>query len=112
MECWRSRNGNQRLHGSNTLWSGRDSPPAPKSHSPATLFYLHGGGFILGNLDSHDRIMRLLANYTECTVIGNITLFRRSTFSAGNRGNCGCLLPLPPAGGRLSNQHVPHWLCR
>src|SRR5699024_7041191 len=41
-----------------------------KSHSPATLFYLHGGGFILGNLDTHDRIMRLLASYTQCTVIG------------------------------------------
>ncbi len=43
---------------------------SPKSHSPATLFYLHGGGFILGNLDTHDRIMRLLASYTQCTVIG------------------------------------------
>lgn len=42
----------------------------PNSDSPATLFYLHGGGFILGNLDTHDRIMRLLAIYTQCTVIG------------------------------------------
>ncbi len=38
--------------------------PAP------VLFYLHGGGFILGNLDTHDRIMRLLAHYSGCTVIG------------------------------------------
>lgn len=38
--------------------------------APATLFYLHGGGFILGNLDTHDRIMRLLAHYTGCDVIG------------------------------------------
>lgn len=38
--------------------------------SPATLFYLHGGGFILGNLDTHDRIMRLLSDYTGCNVIG------------------------------------------
>lgn len=36
----------------------------------ATLFYLHGGGFIVGNLDTHDRIMRLLAHYTGCAVIG------------------------------------------
>lgn len=39
-------------------------------NTPATLFYLHGGGFILGNLDTHDRIMRLLAQYTQCTVVG------------------------------------------
>lgn len=38
--------------------------PAP------VLFYLHGGGLILGNLDTHDRIMRLLAHYSGCTVIG------------------------------------------
>lgn len=38
--------------------------------SAATLFYLHGGGFILGNLDTHDRIMRLLSHYTGCNVIG------------------------------------------
>lgn len=42
----------------------------PQPESKATLFYLHGGGFILGNLDTHDRIMRLLARYTQCTVIG------------------------------------------
>ncbi len=42
----------------------------PTKKSPATLFYLHGGGFIVGNLDTHDRIMRLLALYTDCTVIG------------------------------------------
>lgn len=42
----------------------------PTDSPPATLFYLHGGGFILGNLDTHDRIMRLLALYSGCTVIG------------------------------------------
>ena len=42
----------------------------PTGHSPATLFYLHGGGFILGSLDTHDRIMRLLADYSGCTVVG------------------------------------------
>jgi acetyl esterase len=43
---------------------------AAHKNSPATLFYLHGGGFVLGNLDTHDRIMRLLAQYTRCTVVG------------------------------------------
>ncbi|HCH50839.1 MAG TPA: acetyl esterase [Proteus sp.] len=42
----------------------------PVEKTPATLFYLHGGGFILGNLDTHDRIMRLLARYSGCAVIG------------------------------------------
>ncbi len=42
----------------------------PCEKPTAVLFYLHGGGFILGNLDTHDRIMRLLADYSGCTVIG------------------------------------------
>lgn len=42
----------------------------PQSESTAVIFYLHGGGFIVGNLDTHDRIMRLLAHYSGCAVIG------------------------------------------
>ncbi|HHE6467559.1 TPA: acetyl esterase [Providencia rettgeri] len=42
----------------------------PIKSPSATLFYLHGGGFILGNLQTHERIMRLLALYSSCTVIG------------------------------------------
>jgi len=42
----------------------------PQAQSDATLFYVHGGGFILGNLDTHDRIMRLLAHFSGCTVVG------------------------------------------
>ncbi|MEC9638198.1 acetyl esterase [Escherichia marmotae] len=54
---------------------------SPDADSTATLFYLHGGGFILGNLDTHDRIMRLLANYTQCTVVGiNYTLSPEARF--------------------------------
>jgi acetyl esterase len=36
----------------------------------AALVYLHGGGFILGSLETHDRIMRLFARHTGATVIG------------------------------------------
>lgn len=36
----------------------------------AALVYLHGGGFVLGSLDTHDRIMRLLACHSGVTVIG------------------------------------------
>lgn len=42
----------------------------PQESTPATLFYLHGGGFILGTLETHDRIMRLLAHHSGCSVIG------------------------------------------
>lgn len=42
----------------------------PIESPSATLFYLHGGGFILGNLQTHERIMLLLALYSGCTVIG------------------------------------------
>lgn len=33
------------------------------------LMYLHGGGYILGNLDSHDRICRLLALHSGWAVL-------------------------------------------
>jgi len=36
----------------------------------AALVFIHGGGFILGNLDTHGRIMRQLAHDTGATVIG------------------------------------------
>lgn len=32
--------------------------------------YLHGGGYVVGNLDTHDRIMRLLALKSGCAVLG------------------------------------------
>ena len=35
-----------------------------------TLVYLHGGGWILGNLDSHDKIMRRLALGSGAAVVG------------------------------------------
>ena len=34
------------------------------------LFYIHGGGFNLGSIDTHDRIMRILAEQTQSAVIG------------------------------------------
>jgi acetyl esterase len=33
------------------------------------LVYFHGGGWVIGNLDSHDRECRSLANQSHCTVI-------------------------------------------
>jgi acetyl esterase len=43
--------------------------PNPKRPLPG-LVYLHGGGFVLGSLDTHDRIMRLLAQKSGAAVIG------------------------------------------
>ncbi len=34
------------------------------------IVYIHGGGFVVGNLDTHNRIMRTIATYSEAVVIG------------------------------------------
>jgi len=40
------------------------------SNSPQpALIYYHGGGWVLGNLDSHDSVCRDIANAAQCTVI-------------------------------------------
>ena len=33
------------------------------------LLYLHGGGWVIGDLDSHDQICRVLANAARCAVV-------------------------------------------
>src|SRR5262245_37905880 len=33
------------------------------------LVYFHGGGFVIGNLDTHDGTCRALANAAGCTVV-------------------------------------------
>ncbi len=33
------------------------------------LIYFHGGGWVVGNLDSHDALCRSLANQAECVVV-------------------------------------------
>jgi len=53
-----------------------DGPVPVRYHLPTlndsapTIVYFHGGGFILGNLDTHDRIMRTLAHESRATVVG------------------------------------------
>lgn len=41
---------------------------APNQGGPA-LLYLHGGGWVIGNLDSHEEICRWFANSAACTVV-------------------------------------------
>lgn len=43
--------------------------PVDERPLPA-LVYLHGGGWVVGNLDSHDKIMRLLARGSGAAVVG------------------------------------------
>ena len=42
-----------------------DSEPGPL----ATLIYYHGGGFVIGNIETHDSTCRRLANKSRCQVI-------------------------------------------
>ena len=46
------------------------TPHAPAAHEkfPILVFY-HGGGFVIGSLDSYDSLCRALANRAECIVI-------------------------------------------
>ncbi|HEY8524649.1 MAG TPA: alpha/beta hydrolase [Acidimicrobiales bacterium] len=43
--------------------------PDPTRSSPPALVYLHGGGGVLGDLDSHDPICRWLAHLSGCVVV-------------------------------------------
>jgi acetyl esterase len=47
------------------LYRGRDVPRGP---APVVVFF-HGGGWVLGNLDSHDSFCRGLANDADCAVL-------------------------------------------
>ena len=42
--------------------------PSAAQDLPA-LIYFHGGGFVICNLDTHDRICRMLANASGCVVV-------------------------------------------
>ncbi|HEY3548513.1 MAG TPA: alpha/beta hydrolase fold domain-containing protein [Propionicimonas sp.] len=39
-------------------------------HDLPVVVYLHGGGWVVGNLDTHDRIMRALAHESGAAVLG------------------------------------------
>ena len=41
----------------------------PADKASRVIFFIHGGGWAIGNLDSHDPLCRTLANHTASTVI-------------------------------------------
>jgi acetyl esterase len=44
--------------------------PLGSNHAPlATLIYYHGGGFVIGTIETHDSTCRRLANKSRCQVI-------------------------------------------
>jgi acetyl esterase len=42
--------------------------PSEAEGLPVTVFF-HGGGWVIGNLDSHDHVCRVLASKAECVVV-------------------------------------------
>jgi acetyl esterase len=46
----------------------RPASASPKDILPALVYY-HGGGWVLGNVDSHDGVCRALAMQSECAVL-------------------------------------------
>jgi len=43
---------------------------APASDGPQpALVYFHGGGFVIGDIESHDALCRMLANRSRCAVV-------------------------------------------
>ncbi len=41
---------------------------APDARSPVLVFF-HGGGYVIGDLDTHDHVCRKLANVARCAVV-------------------------------------------
>ena len=57
-----------RLNLQNGLIFARHYHPAPKKKLPLIVFY-HGGGFVVGSLDTHDEACRLLAKHAQAQVL-------------------------------------------
>jgi len=45
------------------------TPVAPAAGRLPAVVYFHGGGYVIGNLDTHDGMSRLLANASGCRIV-------------------------------------------
>lgn len=58
----------------------------------AALVYYHGGGWIVGDLDTHDTLCRELANYSGCAIVAvDYRLAPEHTFPAAVQDACEAL---------------------
>jgi acetyl esterase len=55
-------------HGSIALRLYRHRALAPRAPQPVLVFF-HGGGWVFGDLETHDNLCRILANLAECAVV-------------------------------------------
>ncbi|TLS35335.1 alpha/beta hydrolase [Pseudalkalibacillus caeni] len=64
----------KKVHNLDIKFEGRDIPirvyvpEGVEAPYPAVVFY-HGGGWVIGSLDTHDAVCRLLSNKGDCLVI-------------------------------------------
>lgn len=58
-----------RLAGARDTRAGRLYRPAGVAAKSGALVFYHGGGFVIGSLDSHDGVCRALAERANCVVI-------------------------------------------
>src|SRR2546427_8045119 len=85
-------------------WPGPAGALAYRSYTPVdpageplpALLYFHGGGFVIGDLDTHDRLCRLLPHASGCRLI-----------SVGYRLAPEDKIPAPRQGPRAAASLVP-----
>src|SRR5205085_3693099 len=66
---------------------------------PLMLFF-HGGGFVLGDLDSHEPFCAEMARALDMPVLGRLSAGARASLAGRNRGfDRGCLLGRGKPGG-------------
>ena len=56
-------------HGPIPLRLYHPQPAAQRERPPPVLVYYHGGGWVIGDLDTHDTLCRELANGSGCAVV-------------------------------------------
>jgi len=72
-----------------------------------TLIYYHGGGFVIGNIETHDSTCRRLSNKSHCQVISidyRLSPVARASLPGADRGRRGGVPPYPRQRRRLQRR--------